>query len=103
MRPVESVCRRTIKFTFDGENVTFRPSSQQSINAMAENLALDVDNYFPAFLQKFGLIAFDQLPKIIDSVHKGYFADKKEKKHKKDKKDKKDKEEQEEKEEKEEQ
>ena len=56
-----------------------------------------------AFLQKFGQIAFDQLPKIIDSVHKGYFADKKEKKHKKDKKDKKDKEEQEEQEEKEEQ
>ena len=102
MRPVESVCRRTIKFTFDGDNVIFRPSSQQSINAMAENLALDVDNFFPGFLQKFGQIAFDQLPKIIDSVHKGYFADKKEKKHKKDKKDKKDKEEQEEQEEKEE-
>ncbi len=73
MRPIESVCRRTIEFRFgeDDHSVSFKPSSQQSINAMAENLALDVDSYFPGVLQKLGLVAFDQLPKIIDAVHKG--------------------------------
>ncbi len=80
MRPIESVCRRTIEFEFDedGKNVLFRPSSQQPMSAMAENLAADVDTYFPGFLEPIGVVAFDQLPWIIDAVHKGYFEDSKE-------------------------
>lgn len=77
MRPIESVCRRTIEFEFDedGKNVIFRPSSQQPISALAENLAVDVDVYFPGLLEPMGVVAFDQLPKIIDAVHKGYFEE----------------------------
>ena len=37
------------------------------ISAMAESLALDVDSFFPPILHKFGLVAFDQLPGIIDA------------------------------------
>ena len=77
MRPIESVCRRTIEFIFDenGKDVLFKPSSQQPMSAMAENLAVDVDTFFPGFLEPIGVIAFDQLPYIIDAVHKGHFED----------------------------
>lgn len=73
MRPVESVCRRTIEFHFDKNSnaVTFKPSSQQTMKAIADNLALDVDQFFPGALESLGIVAFAQLPKIIDSVHKG--------------------------------
>lgn len=73
MRPIESVCRRTIEFKFnkDNNNVTFKPSSQQSMKAMADNLALDSEDYLPGPLAKFSGIAFDQLPKIVEATHYG--------------------------------
>ncbi len=77
MRPIESVCRRTIDFKFDknGKNVSFAPSSKLPIESMAEYLALDVDQHFPGVLEPLGVVAFDQLPRIIDSVYKGSFED----------------------------
>ena len=73
MRPIEATCRRTIEFEFskNSSNVSFKPSSHQSIYAIAANLALEADRYFPGPLSMFGNFAFEQLPKIIDSVHKG--------------------------------
>ncbi len=67
MRPVGGICMRKIKLSFNGHIVTLRPSSQMPISAMAESLALDVDSFFPPILHKFGLVAFDQLPGIIDA------------------------------------
>ena len=73
MRPIEATCRRTIEFAFskNSNNVSFKPSRQQSIYALAANLAQDVEKYFPGPMVVVGTFAFDQLPKIIDSVHKG--------------------------------
>ena len=76
MRPVEAICMRKITFRFDGNNVSFMPSSQMPIRAMADNLSNDVDVFFPTVpLQKFGLVAFDQLPKIVDATYYGKFID----------------------------
>ncbi len=77
MRPVESVARRTIEFVFDknGKDVIFKPSSQLPMSSMADNLAADVDVFFPGLLEPVGVVAFDQLPWIIDAVHKGYFEE----------------------------
>jgi CubicO group peptidase (beta-lactamase class C family) len=76
MRPVEAICMRKITFTFNGKNVTFDPSSQMSITAMADNIKKDIDVYIPiAPLQKLGLVAFDQLPKIVDATNYGKFED----------------------------
>lgn len=76
MRPVEAVSQRIIKFRFDGGSVTFHPSSKPPIRSLAENLKNDMDVFMPtAALQKLGLIAFDQLPDIVDSVHHGKFSD----------------------------
>lgn len=67
MRPVGGVCMRIIKLTFNGNIVKLSPSSRMTMTDMAENLALDVDTFFPPILHRFGLVAFDQLPGIIDA------------------------------------
>ncbi|MEE1246175.1 MAG: hypothetical protein UHL70_02865, partial [Acutalibacteraceae bacterium] len=67
MRPVGGVCMRIIKLSFNGNLVKLYPSSQMTMTDMAENLALDVDTFFPPILHRFGLVAFDQLPGIIDA------------------------------------
>lgn len=67
MRPIGGICMRKIKFSFDGHRVKLYPSSQMSMTAMAKSLALDVDSFFPSILHNFGLVAFDQLPAIIDA------------------------------------
>ena len=67
MRPIGGICMRKIKFSFDGRRVKAYPSSQMSMTAMAKSLALDVDSFFPSILHNFGLVAFDQLPAIIDA------------------------------------
>ena len=71
MRPVGGICMRKIKFTFDGNKVKLKPSSQMPISAMAESLSADVDSFFPPILHRFGLVAFDQLPGIIDASISG--------------------------------
>ncbi|MCQ2484838.1 MAG: beta-lactamase family protein [Clostridia bacterium] len=75
IRPVEAVCQRILKFTFDGDRVTFRPSSKQPIKAMSDNIAKDMDHYLPNIMpvQKAGLAVFDMLPKLVDSIHEGKF------------------------------
>lgn len=77
IRPVESVCMRIIKFTFDGNDVIFLPSSKQPIKAMADNVAKDMENLLPNILpiQKLGAVAFDQLPSFVDCKHYGKFAE----------------------------
>lgn len=82
MRPLQAVCQRIIKFTFDDEDeVTFYPSSKPPITALAEHLKKDVDVFFPPFapVQKLGTIAFEQAHHVIDVPHKGKFVIKEEK------------------------
>lgn len=71
MRPVGGICMRIIRLAFDGKKVKLHPSSQMPISAMAESLAGDVDSFFPPLLHRFGLVAFDQLPSIIDAPVSG--------------------------------
>ncbi len=74
MRPVESVCRRTIEFDFKEKNaVTFTPSSQQPTSAIADSVAHMVD--LPGLPKSLADVAFDQLSKIIDASYRGSFED----------------------------
>ncbi len=94
MRPIEAVCQRIIKFTFDEEDVSFLPSSKPPITAIADYLKLDMDNFLPSIapVQKMGVMAFEQAHRVIDVVHKGKFvveeAEKDKEKEKKKEKDK---------------
>lgn len=78
LRPVESVCQRIIRFVFDGDKVTFLPSSKQPMKAMADNLANDMEHFLPniAPVQKAGVAVFDFLPKLVDCRHYGKFINK---------------------------
>lgn len=72
MRPVESICQRRITFIFNDKKISFIPRSQMTMDAMAENLSHDVDNYVNGvLLQRLGLVAFDQLPKICEPTYHG--------------------------------
>ncbi len=72
MRPVESVCRRTIEFTFKENNaVVFKPSSQPPTNTIAQSLSNMSDTIMPGLPKSMANLAFEQLPKIIDAVYKG--------------------------------
>ena len=74
MRPVESVCRRTIEFDFRDRNiVTFSPSSQPPTTAIADGISRMID--LPVLPKPLADMAFDQLPKIIDATHRGAFED----------------------------
>lgn len=75
IRPVESVCQRILKFTFDGNNVDMKPSSKMPISAMSENLAKDMEHFLPniAPIQKAGVKAFEILPDIVDCKNHGKF------------------------------
>ena len=74
MRPVESVCRRTIEFDFRDRNVvTFSPSSQPPTTTIADSISQMID--LPVLPKPLADMAFDQLPKIIDATHRGVFED----------------------------
>lgn len=75
LRPVEAVAQRIIRFTFDGKNVTFIPSSKMSIKAMADNIAKDMEHFLPniAPVQSAGKAVFDKLPSLVDCKHYGSF------------------------------
>lgn len=88
MRPIEAVCQRIIKFTFDDDDVSFLPSSKPPITAIAEYLKHDIDHFLPSIapVQKLGVKAFEQAHHVIDVVHKGKFvAEETEKKKDKEK------------------
>ena len=75
IRPVEAICLRILKFEFDGDKVTFVPSSRQPIEAMAESLSPIMKNILPDIppVQTAGYAMFDILPKLVDSKHYGKF------------------------------
>ena len=75
IRPIEAVCQRILKFTFNGNEVKFLPSSKMPIKAMSDNIAKDMDHYLPNIppVQKAGLAVFDVLPKLVDCYHYGKF------------------------------
>ncbi len=76
MRPIESVCRRTIEFSFKDNNVvTFAPSSQPPTTTIAESLSGMSDSLMPGMPKAMTDMAFEQLPKIIDSIHRGTIED----------------------------
>ncbi len=77
MRPVETVSRRNIEFRFskDSDEVSFKPSSQQSIADVANNLAGSATAFLPEALVGVGNAAVAQLPRLIDAVHKGRFEE----------------------------
>ncbi|MBQ7548347.1 MAG: serine hydrolase [Clostridia bacterium] len=76
IRPAEAISMRIITFTFDGDNVTFDPSSQMPMRAMADHFMDDIGFFFQSTLmQRFGLVAFDQLPSIVDATYYGKFVD----------------------------
>lgn len=75
MRPIEAVCQRIIKFTFDEDDVEYQPSSKPPITAIADYLKQDMNNFLPTIapVQKMGVMAFEQAHRVIDVVHKGKF------------------------------
>lgn len=76
VRPIESVCRRTIELSFKEDGfVALKPSSQPPISAIADTFALNADTILPGFPSAISGMVFDQIPKFIDSVHKGVLED----------------------------
>ncbi len=76
MRPVESVCRRTIEFTFKDNNaVIFKPSSQPPSDTIAKSIADMSDSIMPGVPKAMAEMAFDQLPRIIDASYRGSFEE----------------------------
>ncbi len=90
MRPIEAVCQRIIKFTFDDDEVSFSPSSKPPITAIADYLKHDMDHFLPqiAPIQTLGVKAFEQAHHVLDVTHKGKFVDEDAEKEKEKKKDK---------------
>lgn len=78
MRPVEAVCRRNLVFTFDGKNVTFKPSTTQPLKAMCDNIARDMDKLLPnvAPVQAAGYAVFDKLPDVAECRYYGKIREK---------------------------
>ncbi len=76
MRPIESVCRRTIELSFkDGNFVVLKPSSQPPIMSIAESLSSSADTLLPFLPKAMSEMAFDQIPKFIDGSHRGIIED----------------------------
>ncbi len=77
MRPLESICQRIIKFTFEENSVTFLATSKAPTKALADYLKKDMNIFLPdvAPLQKVGVAVFEQMHHLVDVPHKGKFID----------------------------
>ncbi|MBQ4338968.1 MAG: serine hydrolase [Clostridia bacterium] len=67
MRPLESICERRIKLTFNGDNVRLIPESSPSLSAIAEYLSSLVPAFIPnAAVAQLGQKAMMGLDKILE-------------------------------------
>ncbi len=76
MRPLESICQRIIKFTFDEKDVTFLATSKAPSKALGDYLKKDMNIFLPPIepLQRVGASVFEQLYRVLDVPHKGKYV-----------------------------
>ncbi|MGI6773445.1 MAG: serine hydrolase [Clostridiales bacterium] len=72
IRPIETIAKRRLAFTFDGNKVKMKPSSTPEVVNITKFIKDGAKDILPnEFLVKLAQIVIDYLPVIVEPVHKG--------------------------------
>lgn len=72
LRPMESICQRRLRFVFDGDRVSLKPSSSPGIDTIGDYLATCVRDFIETrMLVKIGEAAVAKACSLAEPVHKG--------------------------------